>query len=140
MAYANEYGCQKRKVMMIALGGIHSHHDDSLTYRWDSVPGSEQTPAEDSHTFECPVYMCQWSTVLLECQRYRRRLEAAQDANPRTCSDLRILADLTEFFERHKYHVLRWSADFNFAAMYLDEGWSPDLDFFHAASRQFQPA
>jgi hypothetical protein len=139
MAYANEYGHERRVVRMIALGGIHSHCDATLPHTWHSIPRGTGGLEHDTHAFECPVYMCQWSTILLECQRYKRRLEVAAVPTSRTLADIRILGDLIALFERHGYRVLRWFEDFDFASMRLDDQWVVDLGFLNAASYQFQP-
>lgn len=136
-AYANTYGREKREVMMIALGGIHTHHDARLIHQWDgsATPGERET-----HLFNCPVFMCQWSTVLLECQRLVRRLMAIPTPTVRDFADRRILADLIALARRHGYGVLRWLEDLELLSLFMDDRASDDLAIFQAASRRFQTA
>jgi hypothetical protein len=136
IAYTNEYGAQKRQVKMIALGGIHSHKDQTIKYVWRPNDADGENP----HDFICPVHMCQWSTVLLECQRMKRALERSNRNNPssQTFADLRILTDLTAFFTTHGYVALRWFEDFDFKSNLLDDSADSDQQYFHNIRFRFQ--
>jgi len=121
IAYANEYGKEK-PVRMIALGGIHLENDDRLT---DPV--------------NCPVHMCRWSSVLLECQRLKRELEANKHtATSRTSADIRILTDLMAFFAAHGYPALQWFDDFDFKSNLLGASVDSDQQYFRNISLKFQ--
>lgn len=133
-AYINEYGPRKRKVIMIALGGIHSHNDDNLKDVWQS----KSVSGEESFEFSCTVYMCQWSSILLACQRHKRELENSTERSSRILADLRILNDLTELFSRHGFVPLRWFEDFDFKSNLLNASVDSDQQYFRHASLQFQ--
>lgn len=118
IAYTNEYG-MKREVKMLAIGGIHSHQSESLTHpHWKIEDESEC----DSNGFTCRVYMCQWSSLLLACQRLRRQLRTKDHTCSRNAADIRILSDLIGFFVRHGFKPIRWFPDFNFETHLLDDG------------------
>jgi len=135
-AYINEYGAKNRRVIMIALGGIHSHKDDSIS----DVRKSKTANGDETHEFFCPVHMCQWSSVLLACQRLQRNLEQCTGLSSRTLADLRILTDLTALFIRHGFVPLRWFDDFQFQPNLLSDSVEADRQFFRNASREFQSA
>jgi hypothetical protein len=139
-AYTNEYGEKKRKVKMIALGGILSSEDKELEHNWQSNDASGRAKGNDSHTFICPVYMCQWSTVLHECECLKRKLKEDNKNNPssRTYADIRILNDLKALFETHGYAALRWFDDFDFKPYLLDTSVDSYQQFFRNSIFQFQ--
>jgi hypothetical protein len=126
-AYINEYGAKKRPVIMIALGGIHSHKDEVLKDVWQS----NEAQGEASYTFVCQVYMCQWSSLLLACQRQKRKLEQMTERCSRTLADLRIMNDLTDLFIRHSFMPLHWFADYDFKTNLL----SPSAETYRPAFR-----
>ena len=132
IAYTNEYGAKKHEVRMIALGGIHSHKDHNLEYEWSSNDASELPDNKDKHTFKCPVYMCQWSTLLHACQKLKRKYEEKNKTNPtsRTSADMRILDDLIAFFATHGFTALQWFEDFDFKPNLLDAWADSDQQFF----------
>jgi hypothetical protein len=140
IAYTNEYGKDKRSVRMIALGGIHSEDDVPLPHTWRESATESGSVSGDSHQFNCPVHMCQWSTVLLECQRLKRELEEANTINPssQTYAHIRILNDLTLFFEEHEYPALKWFADFDFKPNLLDISVDSDQQYFQNVSLKFR--
>jgi hypothetical protein len=140
IAYTNEYGMKKHEVRMIALGGIHSYADEPLEHLWPSKDASGHDNGKGSHTFKCPVHMCQWSTVLLECQRLKRELEEANTINPssQTYAHIRILNDLRLFFEAHGYPALKWFEDFDFKSNLLDHWVESDQQYFRNISLQFK--
>ena len=123
-AYTNEYGKEKREVRLLALGGIHSEEDQEISY----------------HAVSCPVHMCRWRRVLLECQRLKRELEEANIINPssRTSADIRILDDLIALFATHGFMTLRWFDDFDFASNLLDDLVDSDQQYFRNVSLKFQ--
>lgn len=123
-AYDNEYGHENVPVRMIALGGIWDTKDDEVPVRM-SV---------------CPVHMCRWSSVLLECQRLREQLVETNKDSPssRTSADLRILNDLIALFAAHEYMTFRWFVDFDFARNLLDASADSDQQYFRNTSLQFQ--
>ena len=134
-AYINEYGARKRQVIMIALGGIQPDRDKSLRDVWRSdTPG-----VADEHEFICPVHMCQWSSVLLACQRRKREL-AEGERSSRSLADLRILNDLTELFIRHGFAPLRWFPDFQFRPNPLSDSAAAEQQSFRNASLRFRAA
>jgi hypothetical protein len=140
IAYTNEYGKDKRSVRMIALGGIHSEGDVTLTHTWRESATESGSVSGNSHQFNCPVHMCQWSTVLLECQRLKRELEEANMNNPsfQTFAHIRILNDLRLFFEVHGYPALKWFDDFKFESNLLDDSVGSDQQYFRNISLNFQ--
>ncbi len=134
-AYINEYGARKRPVKMIALGGIHSHQDKPLSDIWRAG----HPHVSDEHVFSCPVHMCQWSSVLLACQRRRREL-AEGHCTSRSRADLRILSDVTELFIRHGFAPLRWFPDFQFRPNSLSVNATAEQQSFRNASLRFRSA
>lgn len=140
IAYTNEYGKDKRSVRMIALGGIHSEDDVPLTHTLRESATESGSVSGDSHQFNCPVHMCQWSTVLLQCQRLKRELEEANTINPssQTYAHIRVLNDLRLFFEAHGYQALKWFDDFKFKSNLLDDSVESDQQYFRNISLQFQ--
>ena len=123
-AYGNEYGRENVPVKMIALGGIWDTKDDEV----------------DVGMGVCPVHMCRWTTVLLECQRMREQLAGTNIDSPssRTSADLRILNDLIALFAVHGYVTLRWFVDFDFAKNLLGTSAGSDQRYFRNTSLQFQ--
>ena len=107
-AYGTVYGRENVPVRMIALGGIWNAEDDDVPF----------------NTSHCPVHMCQWSTLLLECQRLKRQFEERMKADPSSqiLADLRILDDLICIFEVLRYPALKLFDDFDFSANLLDLG------------------
>jgi hypothetical protein len=102
IAYTNEYGYEKRPVKMIAVGGIHTNQDDALTHNWRSLSSG------DPHLFICPVHMCRWSSLLLECQRMERELGRLKYQSSQTRAQERILADLIELCAWLGFVTVRW--------------------------------
>lgn len=139
-AYTNEYGAKKREVKMIALGGIHSHKDDNLECEWSSNDANELTGNKDKHTFKCPVYMCQWSTLLHACQNLKRQYVDKNETNQtsRAFADVRILDDLIALFATHGFVVLRWFDDFDFKPSLLGPSVDSDQQYFQNVSLIFQ--
>lgn len=123
-AYDNEYGHENVPVRMIALGGIWDTKDDEVPVRM-SV---------------CPVHMCRWSTLLLECQRLKRELEEENKHAPtsRISADIRILNNLCAFFAAHGYAALRWFEDFDFKSNLPSPSVDSDQQYFRNISLQFQ--
>jgi hypothetical protein len=133
-AYVTEYGSKKRAVIMLALGGIHTHQDDELEAVWN--PGGP-----DEHPFNCPVFMCQWSSVLLACQRQKRKLlQRPETSSSRALADIRILDDLTSLFVRHDFAPLRWFEDFSFSDHLLGTSADSEQKQFRETSRQLRQA
>jgi hypothetical protein len=124
IAYTNEYGKEKQKASMIALGGINSENDEKLTYQ----------------SFECIVHKCRWNTLLLECQRLKREYEEKHKSNPksRASADVRILDDLIAFFATHGFVALRWFAGFDFKPSLLDASVDSDQQYFQNISLIFR--
>jgi len=122
VAYTNEYGKERRPVRIIALGGIHAEKDEPLSYEG----------------WECPVHMCRWFTVLLECGRLKRELEEIKNPSSQTCAYLRILNDLIAFFGEHGYVVLRWYDDFDFKSNLLDSSADSNQRYFRNISMKLQ--
>jgi len=125
IAYTNKYG-KGKQVRLLALGGIRSENDELLT-----------SPVV------CPVHMCRWSAVLLECQRLKKNLEEKKldkETTPpsRTYADVRILNDLIAFFDAHGFPALQWFADFNFKSNLLSSSVDIDQQYFRNISLQFQ--
>lgn len=125
-AYTNRYGRDNVPVIFIALGGVWRKYDTQLPFR----------------TGFCPVHMCRWSMVLLECQRLERRLEREKKSHPssRLSADLRILQDLIVLFTAHKFVPLRWFADFDFRPNVLSSSVESDARSFRDVSLQYQPS
>ena len=136
IAYTNEYGAKKRQVKMIALGGIHTPEDKVVKHVWSSPA----TKGGTIHEFVCPVHMCRWSTLLLECQRLKTTLEERNKKSPnsRTAADIRILNDLSLFFEAHDYRMLKWFADFDFKSNLLGYTVDSDQQYFQNIRQKFQ--
>ena len=124
IAYTNVYGKDKRSVRMIALGGIHSENDGEVQH--ESVV--------------CPVHMCRWSGLLHKCQCLKIELEKTNHNNPssRVYAYIRILNDLTAFFEVHGFPALKWFLDFDFKSNLLDDTVESDRQYFQNISNQFQ--
>jgi len=123
-AYDNEYGKYKREVRLLALGGIHSENDVLLPHQ----------------PFDCPVHMCRWRRVLLECQRLKTDLEKTNKSNSssQTFAYVRVLDDLIAFFAAFGFPALRWFLDFVFAPNLLDDFVDFDQQYFQSVSLQFQ--
>ena len=138
IAYANEYGSKKREVRMIALGGIHSDTDVLLIHEWSAPSTKGGLAGSDRHRFECPVHMCQWSSVLLECQRLKRKLKETSEPTSQTFAKIRILTDLIGFFVFHHFPPLRWFADFTFQPNLLYDSVYSDRQSFRKISLQYQ--
>jgi hypothetical protein len=125
IAWHNKYKGEKRKVILLALGGIHLEKDEKLTH------GS----------FVCTVHMCRWSTLLLECQRKKRKLEEENKINPcsQTVANVRILNDLIALFALHGYPALQWFDDFDFKSNLLELGRVGDIQqYLQKIRQQFQ--
>lgn len=133
-AYVTEYGSKKRAVKMLALGGIHTHQDDELEEVWNP-------DAHNAYSFICPVFMCQWSSVLLACQRLKRKLlQGPKAPSSQTLADVRILDDLTSLFVRHGFTPLRWFADFSFSSNLLSSSADSERHQFRETSHQLRQA
>jgi hypothetical protein len=140
VAYTNKYGKEK-PVRMIALGGIHIEKDDLLPFNYRESAKERSGISVESVTFNCPVHMCRWSTLLLECNRLKRDLEEKNEKtpSPQTYAHLRILTDLIAFFAAHGYPLLRWFADFNFKPNLLDDDCcSSHQQYFRKISHKLQ--
>lgn len=109
IAYANEYGEEKRTIRIIALGGLRSERSEELVHEWRSSSAGEQT-----HRFVCPVLMCRWRGLLREAQRTRRKLARPNDRSPQICAHARILDDVIHMFGCHGYSTGKWFTDFRF--------------------------
>lgn len=133
-AYVNEYGSRKRPVIMVALGGIHSHEDETVKAVRHSMNANE----EESQEVVCPVHMCQWSSILLACQRWRRKLGLAANRSSRDLADMRILNDLASLFIRHGIVPLRSFDDFAFSPNLLGGSAESERRYFRNISLQFQ--
>jgi hypothetical protein len=111
ISYTNEYGQEKREVRFIALGGLHSDHDE-LRYLWPSAPPSERVSAkEDTHLFVCPVHMCRWQSLLHQCKRMEQELQRIEYQTSQSCAHHRILLDLIDLFSWHGFQTGVWFAD-----------------------------
>lgn len=111
IAYANEYGSEKQAVRMIAIGGIHTESDDSLSHQWFDADNESDGARGDSHLFDCPVHMCRWSGLLLECQRMERELEKLRYPSSQSHAHRRILLDLINLFASHGFQTGTWFAE-----------------------------
>ena len=138
IAYSNEYGKEKRSVRMIALGGIHTHQDQTLSHRWVSPSAEAGGEIEDCHVFSCPVHMCTWSGILLECQRMERELKGMKYQSSQSHAHQQVLADLIDLFAWHGYVTVRWFDDFDFKQNLLGPSVDSDQMFFRDVSLQFQ--
>lgn len=138
IAYANEFGEAKRSVRMIAIGGVHSHHSDQVVHQWTSTSAKNTPNTQDQHYFVCPVHMCRWSTLLLECRRMQARLAESQNPSSRTRADLRILENIIELFAWHGYAAVRWFHDFDFQENLLSENVDANQELYRSLSLQFQ--
>jgi len=132
-AYLNEYGSRRRSVKMLALGGIHFQNDEQLLDSWKADSASNLKQIQ----FICPVHMCQWSSLLLACQRQKRQLELG-DHTSRTLADLRILNDLTALFIRHGITPLKWFDDFSFSPNLLSPTEESERGLFRNLGLQFR--
>lgn len=139
-AYANEYGNEHVPVRMIALGGIWETRDAEVSIAWPISKSGSLPPGERRFEIKCPVHMCQWSTVLHECQLLQSELEETDKNNPssQTSAHLRILNDLIAFFTTHGYAALRWFADFDFKSNLLDNSVDSDQQCFQNISLKFR--
>lgn len=133
IAYTNEYGSRRREVRMLALGGVPSREDDLVEQLWRSNEASK--PQE--HQFRCPVFMCEWEAVLLECRRMHERLEKVTERSSQSSAHLRILQDLIGFFSHHGYAPIWWFQDFDFTPHLLDVHAESDQQFFRDCNKQF---
>lgn len=133
IAYANEHGFKKREVRLLAMGGIHASTDDLLEHPWRPVCNGPQL-----HIFRCPVHMCQWSSLLLECQRWKRRLDSLEVRSSRTRADIRILKDVIDLFVCHEFVPLMWYPDFDFQSNRLTATAAADQRRFRTASLQYE--
>ncbi len=130
--YINEYGVNKRAVKMLAVGGVHTHQDDELSDVWNP-------DGSDAYRFNCPVFMCPWSRVLLACQRLKHcLLQGPRASLSRTLADVRILDNLTSLFVRHGFAPLRWFKDFSFSTNLLSASADTERSQFSAISNRLR--
>lgn len=107
IAYANEYGSEKREVRMLAIGGIHQNHDDQVEYKW-SCTTDDGSAAGESHHFKCPVHMCEWSRMLNQCKLMERELAKLEYSTSQVRAHRRILGDLIQLFAIHNFQAGIW--------------------------------
>jgi hypothetical protein len=106
-AYATEYGRDGKDVCLLALGGIHRQNDDA-------VPFTRMLDADDGAVVEgsvpcvCPVYMCEWSRLLTQCQRMERELAKLEYPCSQSRAHCRILRDMIQLFAAHSFQVGTW--------------------------------
>jgi hypothetical protein len=135
-AYTNEYGEDKQPVKMIAVGGIHTRHDDELTFE-RAAPSSEAgADGGDIGQNVCPVHKCRWRGILDQCRRMRREWEKLTHPSSQTHASARILADVIDLFDRHGFSTGQWFADFNFARHRLSGDISRHQSLFRQRSQQ----
>lgn len=111
--YCNEYGQDRKKVRMIALGGIHAEQSDTIESTWTSADGLE------SHLFSCPVVMCRWQGILNQCRRRRREIGQLSFQTAQSAAEMRILDDIVDLFGCHGFSTGRWFDDFSFERLRL---------------------
>lgn len=141
VAYANEYGEERQRVVMIALGGIHGRTDDEISYSWQPSPADASTaePAKPQR-LTCAVHMCQWSRILEQCQRMRRQLAQLDYPSSQSLANGRILDHTIELFGWHGFSTGQWFSDFDFAENRLSPSVSSHLVFFTNRSKQLSHA
>ncbi len=134
IGYAVEHGAKKRKVIMLALGGIHSPQDEEVKHE----RRSNDSHGTQAHEFVCPVHMCRWSSVLLACRRLKRSMEQATNRDSQTRAAERVLNDLIAMFIQHQIEPVWWFADFDFRPNLLTGRADADREFFRSASQRFR--
>lgn len=137
IAYANEYGEEKRPVKMIALGGLHDVNDEEISHDWKFEDDHEKI--NDSHRFVCPVHMCRWDRLLHQCRRLQNELVRLEYPTSQTFATRRILDHVIELFNSHGYSTGLWFTDFNFEPNRLSSIITPHLTIFQNRSRQLFP-
>lgn len=113
IAYVNEYADEDRllKVRMIALGGIRQKQDSEIrTVR--PIKDAASSASENKQTeIVCPVHMCRWSGLLVECLRMERELGRMNYLSSESGAHRRILKDLIGLFGCHGFQTGTWFGD-----------------------------
>jgi hypothetical protein len=102
-AYHNEFDDENKKVILIALGGIHSHADESI-----------EIGGNDLQAKKCPVIKCTWARILGECKKASADLRRNRHQSSQSLAHLRILADVEDLLGWHGFLAARWFEDFPF--------------------------
>lgn len=135
-AYANEYGGDNRPVRMIALGSVDRQEDMPLTHQWRvSEAGGADT--KRTRTIVCPVHMCRWNAVLVQCQRMLGSWQRLAHPTSQSLAIVRVLGDVIDLFGWHGFSTGSWFADFDFAKHRLSPAVPRHLQLFQHRSKEF---
>lgn len=137
VAYAAEYGEERREVRMLALGGIHQQHDDGIEHQWTITP-TGGLDAEEPHPFKCPVHMCEWSRILKECKLMERELAKAEFPTSQSRAHHRILKDLIQLFAVHNFQAGTWYEETLQRRARLSANTEPARSLFRTIHIQFK--
>jgi hypothetical protein len=136
IAYANEYGEEKKDVRLLAVGGIHDENDAELTHQWTAAASPDSDAEPGAAPFTCPVHKCRWRGILDCCRRMLREWEQLSCPSSQTRAVVRVLTDLIDLFAWHGFSTGRWFADFDFARHRLSGGLSSHQNLFRQRSQQ----
>lgn len=100
-AYVNEYGDERKRVYMLALGGLHQFE-------------TERLPVPPDGADECQVVMMQWNRILQATQRLRTSLERVRFPSSSICAQIRTLDHVIDAFAHHGFATGRWYQDLPF--------------------------
>lgn len=91
-AYYNEYNEDEKKMIFIALGGIHR----------------EDTELFEIKGLKCPVYKCTWVRILDVIKEVKYRLEHSFDLTHNNIALNKILSDLVLCFALYGFSTAEW--------------------------------
>lgn len=134
IAYTNEYGEEKRPVLMVALGGLYGTESEEIGHTWHSSEPGPEAPGD--HVFVCPVIMCRWRGLLNLCQRMRREIARSEFPDSHNFATTRILEDVVSLFSWHGYSTGKWFSDFEFARHFLRPNTALTHQVFRSRSLQ----
>jgi hypothetical protein len=137
-AYSNEYGSEKKKVRMLAIGGIHQEHDDEIEYTWRSSTDCSSATGEP-HGFRCPVHMCEWSRILKQCKLMERELAKLEYPTSQSRAHRRILKDLIQLFAAHNFQAGTWYEETLQHRARLSVNTEASSFLFRSIHNQFKP-
>lgn len=115
-AYSNVYGEDEKPVRMLAVGGIWKDSDDLID--------------------ECPVHMCRWERLLLQCRRFLSELERSEYSGSQSCANKRILEHVIDLFAWHGFSTGIWFGDLNFQSNHLSSSLESHFGFLRARSNE----
>jgi len=132
-AYLNEYGNDHLPVRMLALGGTHSHHDEIIK----AIRCQNNCENGERFEVECRVHMCQWSSLLLACRRWKRDIERQAEVTSAVRAQIRVIEDIIRLFAHHGIWPISWFEDFSFAPHLVSDSLDDTQIRFRAASQSY---